>query len=68
MQKAFEPLCHFPLSGPSRDQLGRGLRVTFHSLYAIYYLPQPEALVVIRVIHGARDISAVAARGGFTFR
>jgi hypothetical protein len=32
----FEPLRHFPLSGPARDQFAPGLRVTFHNQYAIY--------------------------------
>jgi plasmid stabilization system protein ParE len=40
----FEPLRHSPLAGPSREQLASGLRVTFHSPYAIYYRPQPDAL------------------------
>jgi toxin ParE1/3/4 len=66
IEATFEPLCHFPLSGPARDQLGRGLRVTFHNPYAIYYLPQPDALVIVRVIHGARDIAALAEQGGLT--
>jgi len=42
-----------------------GLRVVFHSPYAIYYLPRPDAIVIVRVIHGARDIAALAERGGF---
>ena len=66
IEATFEPLRHFPLAGPSRDHLAPGLRVTFHSPYAIYYMPQPEAVVVIRMIHGARDISALAERGAFT--
>jgi toxin ParE1/3/4 len=65
IEDAFQPLRHFPLSGPARDQLAPGLRVTFHSPYAIYYMPQTEAVVVIRVIHGARDIAALTERGAF---
>ncbi len=61
----FEPLRHFPFSGPAREHLAPGLRVTFHSPYAIYYRPQPDALVIIRIIHGARDLTALAERGGF---
>jgi toxin ParE1/3/4 len=41
------------------------LRVTFYSPYAIYYKPLPDAVVIIRVIHGARDIDAIAEQGGF---
>lgn len=61
----FEPLRHFPLSGAAREQLAPGLRVTFHSPYAIYYKPLAAAVVIIRVIHGARDVAALTKRGGF---
>jgi toxin ParE1/3/4 len=61
----FEPLRHFPNSGAPREQFAPGLRVTFHSPYAIYYLRLQDALVVVRVIHGARDIAALADRGRF---
>jgi toxin ParE1/3/4 len=66
IEKTFEPLRYFPFSGPARDQLAAGLRVTFHSPYAIYYLPQPQAVVIVRVIHSARDVAALAERGAFT--
>jgi len=58
-------LREFPLAGAPRPQLAPGLRVTFHAPYAIYYAPQSEAVVVIRVLHGARDVAALAERGGF---
>jgi toxin ParE1/3/4 len=65
IRTACEPLRQFPLGGPAREHLAPGLRVTFHAPYAIYYRPQPDAIVVIRVLHGARDIEAIAERGGF---
>jgi plasmid stabilization system protein ParE len=43
----------FPLSAPARDQLGAGLRVTFRDPDAIYYRPLSDAIVIIRVLHGA---------------
>jgi toxin ParE1/3/4 len=55
----------FPLAGPQREQFAPGLRVIFHRPYAIYYLPQSDAVVVIRVLHGARDAAALAERGVF---
>ena len=61
----FEPLRHFPLAGPLREQFAPSLRVTFHGPYAIYYKPLSDAVVIVRVIHGARDIQALAERGGF---
>ena len=65
IKAACEPLRLFPLAGPRRESLAPGLRVTFHSPYVIYYTPQPDAVVVIRVLHGARDVAALAERGAF---
>jgi len=28
-------------------------------------MPLPDAVVIVRVIHGARDVEALAERGGF---
>lgn len=64
IEAAFQKLRDFPLAGPAREQLATGLRVIFHNPYAIYYMPQADAVVIVRVIHGARDIAALAARGG----
>lgn len=65
MEASFEPLRHFPFSGPTREQLAPGLRVTFHGPYAVYYKTLPDAVAIIRVVHGARDITALAERGSF---
>jgi toxin ParE1/3/4 len=62
---AFEPVRYFPLAAPTREQLAPGLRVTFHGAYAIYFRPFPDAVMIIRVLHGARDVAALADRGGF---
>ena len=60
-----QPVRHFPLAAPARDQLAPGLRVTFHGAYAIDYRPHPDEIVIVRVLHGARDIAAIAEHGGF---
>jgi len=65
IEAAFDPVRRFPLAAPSRDQLAPGLRVTFHGAYAIYYRPLADAVVIVRVLHGARDVAALAERGGF---
>jgi toxin ParE1/3/4 len=52
-----KPVQEFPLAGAPRDYLAVGLRVTFHERYAIYYRAGPDAVVVIRVLHGARDVT-----------
>jgi plasmid stabilization system protein ParE len=41
------------------------LRVSFSGKYAIYYVHDERAVVVIRVLHGARDASGLAEHGGF---
>jgi plasmid stabilization system protein ParE len=42
-----------------------GLRVTFHGAYAIYDQPTETEIVIVRVLHGARDAAAIADRSGF---
>jgi plasmid stabilization system protein ParE len=39
--------------------------VIFHGCYAIYYVPREDELVVVRVLHSARDVTAIAEHGGF---
>jgi toxin ParE1/3/4 len=36
--------------------------------YAIYYLNNEREIVVIRVLHGARDAAVLAEQGGFAIR
>jgi len=61
-----ERLLTFPQAHPERPQLGPGLRVAFHGAYAIYYRPAEEVVTLVRVLHGARDLAAIADQGGFT--
>ena len=55
-----------PLAGTPREQFGIGLRVTFHHPYVIYYQVSGQDLVIVRVLHGARDTAAIAEQGGFS--
>ncbi len=41
------------------------MRVIFHPPYAIYYLTSGYELIIVRVLHGARDAAAIADQGGF---
>ncbi len=61
----FDQLVEFPFSAPSRDHLGANLRVKFHKAYAIYYTPTARELIIVRVLHAARDVTAIADHGGF---
>jgi toxin ParE1/3/4 len=54
-----------PLIGTIPEQLSVGLRVMFHHPYAIYYQVSGPKLIIIRVLHGARDAAAIAEQSGF---
>ncbi len=59
LEAAAQLLRHQPLAGPPREHLAPGLRVLFHKHYGIYYLPRETEILLIRVLHGARDIPAL---------
>ena len=65
IEAAFEPVRYFPLAAAARDFIAPGLRVTFHGAYAIYYQAREQEIVIVRVLHGARDLAAIMERGGF---
>jgi toxin ParE1/3/4 len=65
IEAAFEPVRSFPLAAAARDQFAPGLRVIFPRAYAIYCQPRADGIVIVRVLHGARDVPAIAERGGF---
>ena len=65
IKDACEPLRYFPASGVTREQFAPGLRACFTSHYGIYYLHDERDLVIVRVLHGARDAAALAGQGGF---
>ena len=52
-------LSRFPLLGARRDHFVDGLRVFAVGNYAIYYRIEHEVVRIERVLHGARDISAL---------
>jgi toxin ParE1/3/4 len=57
MTEAIERLASRPMLGRSRPELGRNLRSIAHRSYVIIYRPTPPTgVVVVRVLHGARDI------------
>ena len=65
LEVACRVLLHAPLIGAKREVFATGMRVTFHGQYAIYYRPGKDEIIVVRVLHGARDVAALAERGGF---
>jgi toxin ParE1/3/4 len=55
----FETVQDHPEIGPRRDQLAEGLRVHFHRDYALYYRFTDTEVIIVRVVHGARDVRAL---------
>ena len=51
-------LARSPLLGTSREQLSPRLRSFPHGNYVIFYRPEEFGIIVVRVLHGARDIES----------
>jgi toxin ParE1/3/4 len=52
-------LLEHPELGPRRDHLAVGLRVLIHRDYAVYYKATQAEIIIVRVVHGARDANAL---------
>lgn len=49
-------LARFPLVGRRRDELGPGVRSAVVLGYRVFFRPEPDGILVLRVLHGARDV------------
>ena len=60
IETGFEHLVEFPGAGHRRTDLTK-LQLLFYTVhsYLIVYRPQTEPLQVVRVLHGARDVSGI---------
>ena len=47
-----------PLAGRERRELGASLRSFPVGSYVIFYVPLPDGVEIIRVMHGRQDIHA----------
>jgi toxin ParE1/3/4 len=54
----FEMLVQNPLAGRQRGDIRRGLRSFPVGTYVIFYVPLPDGIEVVRVMHGRQDIDA----------
>jgi toxin ParE1/3/4 len=57
----FQTLSQHPAIGRRREELAPGLRSFPVGRYVIFYLPLPNGVDIVRVLHGARDIETVFA-------
>jgi toxin ParE1/3/4 len=46
---------------PARDDLHPGLRAARHGRYLVFFVEAGEEVQVVRVLHGARDLSSTLA-------
>ena len=49
-------LGRFPKMGRTRDELAEGLRSFPTRPYVVFYKPTTRGVMIVRVIHGSRDI------------
>ena len=55
----FQALASQPDMGRARPELATDLRSFLVGRYVIFYLPLPDGVEIVRVLHGARDIESV---------
>ena len=57
----FQDLAEQPLLFGSTDIVyGTKYRISQVRNYVVFYSPDPDGVVIVRVLHGARDIEAMA--------
>lgn len=55
----FTTLAENPMAGRSRAELLPSLRSFPAGSYTIFYFPQGDGVEIVRVIHGARDVTTM---------
>jgi toxin ParE1/3/4 len=56
IRERWSVLRRFPEMGRSRAELGKGLRSFIVGSYTVVYEIEEDRIVILRVIHGARDV------------
>ena len=61
LEKAFRLLAGFPRTGHRRTDIQTSEPVLFWPLgsYVIAYQPAPRPVIIVRIIHGSRDLDAL---------
>ena len=59
IDQKFQTLAARPNIGRLRDELAEGMRSFPVGRYIIFYLPLPDGIEVVRVLHSARDLSSI---------
>jgi len=58
IRSAIMRLAIYPHSAPARPELGEGIRSLVVGAYLVLHRVDPDEVVIVRVIHAARDIGA----------
>jgi len=61
---ATQRLADFPDSGTPRPELASDARSIVVGSYLVLYRLGPDSVDILRVVHGARELTALLARGG----
>jgi toxin ParE1/3/4 len=59
LDQSLHGLAGNPHIGRARDELSQNLRSFPFGRYVIFYLALPDGIDIVRVLHGARDLSAI---------
>ena len=61
LDRAFHLLAVFPKKGHKRADVHSSRPILFWPVgaYVIVYEPEPKPLVIVRIVHGARDLNAL---------
>lgn len=61
MERAFRLLAEFPGTGHKREDVETSEPVLFWPVgsYVLVYKPEPKPIVIVRIVHGARDLNAL---------
>ena len=59
ISEAFQLIVDFPESGAPRPELGRAVRIVPVDSYLVVYRVDERGLLVLRVVHGAMDLTQV---------
>jgi toxin ParE1/3/4 len=57
-------LLEYPELGMLHEELGTKIRSISAGNYVIFYRPSSDAIQIIRILHGARDIREILGHGG----
>ena len=56
LRSCFIQLANNPDPGRGAEQLAKGLRRFEHQSHVVYYISEPEDMLIVRVLHSSMDV------------